>query len=117
MKGMLLTVYEAAQRLKCHPHTVRRWIWSGRLGAVKVGDLVRVPEPELAKVVAPVTNETQTQTRTRPTRKHKPRGAAGLLASMKRWEKSKVLKREDFELFERLMAEGEQPPEGSDPLA
>lgn len=43
----LLTVNEVARRLKCHPHTIRRWIWSGRLRAVKVGSLVRVPREEM----------------------------------------------------------------------
>lgn len=34
----LLTVDEVAERVKVHPETVRRWIKSGRLPAVRPGD-------------------------------------------------------------------------------
>lgn len=43
----LLTVNDVARRLRCHPHTVRRWIWSGKRRSVKVGSLVRVPQEEI----------------------------------------------------------------------
>ncbi len=115
MKGTLLTVNEAAQRLKCHPQTVRRWIGSGRLGAVKVGDLVRVPEPELAKVVAPA-NRAQTQPKTQPTRKHKPRGAAGLIALMEKWRKQPSLIAAAREM-EQHIKDAKQPVDWSDPFA
>jgi len=48
---VLLTVEEVAERLRCHPQTVRRYIWSGRLSHVKVGGLVRVPEAALQRLI------------------------------------------------------------------
>lgn len=49
--AVLLTVDEVANRLKCHPQTVRRWIWSGKLGHVKVGGLVRISEEEVRRLL------------------------------------------------------------------
>ncbi len=49
--AVLLTVGEVANRLKCHPQTVRRWIWSGKLGHVKVGGLVRIPAEEVRRLL------------------------------------------------------------------
>lgn len=46
-----MTVEEVAARLKCHPQTVRRWIWSGELGHVKVGGLVRITEDQVQRLV------------------------------------------------------------------
>lgn len=40
----LLTVAETAERLRVHPITVRRYIASGRLAAVRAGRNVRVRE-------------------------------------------------------------------------
>ena len=49
--AVLLTVGEVANRLKCHPQTVRRWIWSGKLGHVKAGGLVRIPAEEVWRLL------------------------------------------------------------------
>jgi excisionase family DNA binding protein len=38
----LLTVEEAAQRLRAHPSTVRRWLKTGELRQVRCGHSVRV---------------------------------------------------------------------------
>lgn len=43
-----LTVREAARRVHRAEETVRRWIWSGRLPARKVGRGYRVAEDDLA---------------------------------------------------------------------
>ena len=42
-----LTVRDVAQLLKVNTQTVRRWIWSGKLPYIKVGQTVRVPKNEL----------------------------------------------------------------------
>lgn len=106
MAEILLTVAEVAARLKCHPHTVRRWIWAHKLSAVKVGDLVRVPSQEverlmtegLAKAPKPVSGD-----------------ARGLIAFIQRNRKS--VDHSAVEELERRMAEGEQEPDFRDPLA
>ncbi|EGD51739.1 DNA binding domain protein, excisionase family [Thermoanaerobacter ethanolicus JW 200] len=43
------TVKEVAELLKVNIHTVYRWVREGRLPAIKIGDLVRIPESELNK--------------------------------------------------------------------
>ena len=53
----MLTVAEVASRLKCHPHTIRRWIWAGRLRAVKIGSMTRVPEEEVERLVKPTSDK------------------------------------------------------------
>ena len=50
----LLTVDETARILRVNPITVRRYISSGRLGAVRVGRRVRVPRDSLEKFARPV---------------------------------------------------------------
>jgi len=44
----MLTVPEAARRIKRDPETVRRWIRSGRLKATKIGTQHVIDEDELA---------------------------------------------------------------------
>jgi excisionase family DNA binding protein len=106
MRESLLTVAEVAARLKCHPHTVRRWIWSRRLSAVKVGDMVRVREQDVARWVVPAQN---------PERRERKRGARALLATIRRLKSA--LDPKDVELMERRIREGERSPDWSDPLA
>ena len=51
----LLTVQEVAERLRSSPETVRRWIRSGKLRAVRPGGSklgYRVPESELRRFTA-----------------------------------------------------------------
>lgn len=43
----LLTVEEAATRLKVDVETVRRWLRSGQLSGVKIGRLWRIPSNAL----------------------------------------------------------------------
>lgn len=50
----LLTVRETAERLNLAPATVRRYIGSGRLPAVRVGRRVRVRREEIEGFVEPV---------------------------------------------------------------
>lgn len=47
MNHEYLTVRDVAQLLQVNPQTVRRWIWSGKLPYIKVGQTVRVPKSEL----------------------------------------------------------------------
>lgn len=46
----MLTVPEAARRVRRNPETVRRWIRSGRLGSERVGTQHLVDEAELDRV-------------------------------------------------------------------
>ena len=111
MEQSFLTVKEVATRLKCHPHTVRRWIWEQKLLAVKVGDLVRVPEGELAKLVKPIRKEGGARRKDRRSQ----RGAIAIVGTMRALRKK--IKRDDVEEVERLIAEAGGPPDWSDPLA
>jgi len=43
----MLTVNEVAERLKVHPQSVYRWIYSGKLNALKIGGVLRIKEEEL----------------------------------------------------------------------
>ena len=106
MTGVLLTVDEVAARLKCHPHTVRRWIWAHKMNAVKVGDLVRVPDEELTRFMVP---------QGVPPRDPERKGALALATFVRHLRKSSdvTLVRE----LERAMAEGEQDADWSQPLA
>jgi excisionase family DNA binding protein len=45
----LLTVEEVAARFECTPRTVRNWISTGEVPAIKRGRLIRVPEDALYK--------------------------------------------------------------------
>lgn len=110
MKGALLTVDEVADRLKCHPHTVRRWIWGRKLSAVKVGDLVRVLEEELARFIQPARRSKPKRKKGRPSKK----GALALIKTMRKL-RGKV-RPSDVEEMERLIAEAQQPADWSDPL-
>jgi excisionase family DNA binding protein len=47
----LLTVRQVAARLNVHPGTVRRWVRSGRLPAVKVGRVVRFDQEQVRKAL------------------------------------------------------------------
>ena len=50
----LLTVYETARLLKVSPITIRRYIASGRLPAVRVGRLVRLDREAVEALVEPI---------------------------------------------------------------
>ncbi len=40
----MLTIREIAERLKVHPQTVYRWIYTGKLEAIKINGILRVEE-------------------------------------------------------------------------
>jgi len=46
----LLTVREVARRCQRSEETVRRWIWSGKLRARKLGNQLFIEEGELARI-------------------------------------------------------------------
>ncbi len=105
----MLTVIEVASRLKCHPHTIRRWIWSGRLRAVKIGNMTRVPEEEVERLVKPASTKRFEREGETPRK-----GPIALLETMRALRKE--VEEEDFELLERLIAEGERPVNWSTPI-
>lgn len=48
----LFQITEVARRLSVSTKSVRRWIASGELAAVRLGRNVRISQPELARFVA-----------------------------------------------------------------
>ena len=48
----LFTVRQVAAQLGVHPQTIRRLIHDGRLGAVRVGRVLRVDAPAVAAYLA-----------------------------------------------------------------
>ena len=101
MAQKLLTVAQAAARLQCHPHTIRRWIWDRKLRAVKAGDLVRIPEEELSHLMRP------TGDRRRARSARVKGGARQLIATIRRLRKK--VDPADVKLLERKIAEADQP--------
>jgi len=100
----LLTVEEIAKHLRCHPQTIRRWIWSGKLDHVKVGGLVRVPESALQKLVE--------QGAQRPRVGEDKKGVSALRAVLQ----SQRASPEDVAELERKILEGEQEAEWGSPV-
>jgi excisionase family DNA binding protein len=47
----LLTLAQAAERLGLKLATVRFWVWTGKIGHVKVGRSVRVPDTVVADLI------------------------------------------------------------------
>lgn len=45
------TVTEAAEELNLSVHTIRSWIAQRRLGYVRLGRAIRIPETEIRKVI------------------------------------------------------------------
>jgi excisionase family DNA binding protein len=51
VRGGLLHVHEAAERLGVSIYTVRSWLRSRRLGHIRLGRRVLVPEDELHRLI------------------------------------------------------------------
>ncbi|MBA7615642.1 hypothetical protein ES703_22927 [subsurface metagenome] len=47
----MLTVREIAENLKVHPQTVYRWIYAGKLKAIKLNGVLRVEEEEYNRFI------------------------------------------------------------------
>jgi excisionase family DNA binding protein len=45
------TVAQAARALGLSPHTIRRWIGARRLGVLRLGRAVRIPQSEIERVL------------------------------------------------------------------
>ena len=103
----LLTVREVARHLRCHEHTVRRWIWEGKVASVKVGDLVRVPLAEIERMTGADAAGQK--------RKQKRCTARDLLEVLGRFRER--IDPKDIRDLNRRMLEGEQPADWSSPVA
>lgn len=99
----LLTVDEVAELLKCHPQTVRRWIGSGKLGHVKAGSLIRIPEEEVRLMLE------------RPTAEDDRKSAVAALRSVMK-SLRETLTSEDIDQLTRSISEGEQPADWESPV-
>jgi excisionase family DNA binding protein len=51
MLQKLLTVTEAAERLRVRPGTLRRWVGLRKIEYIKAGRSVRIPEEEIRRIV------------------------------------------------------------------
>jgi excisionase family DNA binding protein len=100
----LLTVEEVAERLRCHPQTVRRFIWSGKLDHVKVGGMVRVPETALQRLIEEGGERSRDDDRNK--------GVNALRAVVH----SRRASVEDVRELERLIDEGEQAADWGSPV-
>ena len=100
----LLTVEEVAKRLRCHPQTVRRWIWVGKLGYVRVGGLVRIPETAFQRLLE--------EGGERLPMDDGKKGVDALRAVLR----SRKASPGDVAELERLILEGEQAAEWSPPV-
>jgi len=47
----LKTVQQASQLLQMSPHTLRAWIATRRIGAVRLGRAVRIPLTEIERLI------------------------------------------------------------------
>ena len=50
--SQLLDVKQAAEQLSCSPAAIRKWIFQGRLRAVKVGKLTRLRQEDIDRVAS-----------------------------------------------------------------
>ena len=50
--NQLLTLKQAAGLLSCSPDAIRKWIFQGRLRAVKVGKLTRLRQEDIERVAS-----------------------------------------------------------------
>lgn len=48
----LLSVVEAAEALHLSPWTIRMWLVRGKIGSVKLGRAVRIPQAEILRLVS-----------------------------------------------------------------
>ena len=48
----LLTIKQASELLACSPAAIRKWIFQGRLRAVKVGRLTRLRQEDIERVAS-----------------------------------------------------------------
>jgi excisionase family DNA binding protein len=50
--GRLYTYDEVAAILGAKPHTIRTWIAQGKIGVIRLGRSVRIPESELYRITS-----------------------------------------------------------------
>ena len=60
MSDVLMTVAEAAGYLRCHPQTVRGYIKSGQLPAIKMGMTYRIKLADIQAGIQPLEKVRQT---------------------------------------------------------
>jgi excisionase family DNA binding protein len=60
----LATIRQAAKRLNLSTHTLRHWKATGRIGYVRLGRAIRIPESEIARVIREGTVQPEREERT-----------------------------------------------------
>jgi excisionase family DNA binding protein len=63
---VLYTPKQVADLWKVSRRTIYAWIKSGQLKAVKLGDTVRIPESELAKLLVPIEPDRSAKSKVKP---------------------------------------------------
>lgn len=56
---LYVTTTEVAKELKVCRRTVHEWVWSGKLPAVKAGNLIRIKVEDLEAFLRPITTSKQ----------------------------------------------------------
>jgi excisionase family DNA binding protein len=97
-----LTVREAAALLRVSDLTVRRWIWAGKLPAIRVGRVLRIKPSDVERLP-----QASRQSGS-PPKAPRPGSAAALLEAAARC--SEVVEPRYVEELERLIAEGCERP-------
>ncbi|MGH9208314.1 MAG: helix-turn-helix domain-containing protein [Acidimicrobiales bacterium] len=92
-----LTVQEVAARLRVSDLTVRRWIWAGKLPAMRVGRVLRIQQAD----VDSLGQNSRSHLPSSP-EEVRPGSAAALLAAAAQC--SHVVRPEDVEELEQLIA-------------
>jgi excisionase family DNA binding protein len=69
----LLTVREVARACSRSEETVRRWIWSGKLPARKLGNQLFIEEGDVSRLLQGRISEAQVEYRTSPVRRQRSR--------------------------------------------
>jgi excisionase family DNA binding protein len=98
-----LTVHEVAALLRVSDLTVRRWVWAGKLPAIRVGRAVRIKQSDV-QALSSNTQPAADMSRSRL----RPGSPAALLDAAR--QSAMIVQPKDVEELERLIVEGCERP-------